>query len=82
MTDEPRRWERVTEAFGHLAELSAGERTDALRTLETADPAVHAEVVSLLVSSDCVGDRFDQPGLFFTIRNTHCLRLEGHCKLL
>ena len=61
MTDDPQRWERVTEAFGRLAELNAGERADALGALETADPTIHLEVASLLASSDSVGDRFDQP---------------------
>ncbi len=77
MTDDPRRWERVTEAFGELAELSAGERTDALRTLETADPAVHAEVVSLLASSDSVGDRFDQPGFVADLADLEQPSLSG-----
>ena len=61
MTTDSERWQRVTEAFGRLAELSTADRTAELNALGVDDPAVHREVVSLLVSSDRVGDRFDQP---------------------
>ncbi len=61
MTTDAERWERVTDAFGRLAELNEAERLAALVTLATADPGIHDDVASLLVSSDHVGDRFDQP---------------------
>lgn len=61
MTTDPGRWDRVTEAFGLLAELSAVDRRKGLDALAVDDPAIHGEVVSLLASSDAVGDRFDQP---------------------
>ena len=61
MTTDPGRWDRVTAAFGLLAELGAAERQAGLDALAVTDPAIHDEVVSLLASSDAVGDRFDQP---------------------
>lgn len=61
MTTDPGRWNRVTEAFGRLAELGTTDRQAGLEALAIDDPTVHAEVVSLLTSSDAVGDRFDQP---------------------
>jgi len=61
MTADPGRWERVTETFGRLAELSVNDRVAALRALATTDAAIYGDVASLLASSDAVGDRFDQP---------------------
>ncbi len=54
-------WQRVTSTFGELAELPLDARVTALDALRTADPALHAEVASLLAAHDRVGDRFDQP---------------------
>jgi len=61
MTNDPGRWERVTEAFGRLSDLSTTERAAALKVLATTDAAIHDDVASLLLSNDAVGDRFDQP---------------------
>ena len=61
MTPDPGRWDRITEAFGLLAELGRADRQVGLDALAVDDPAIHAEVLSLLASSDAVGDRFDQP---------------------
>lgn len=76
MTD-PSRWQRVTEAFGEIADLGAAERTAALDALATHDPAIHGEVASLLVSGDLVGDRFDQPAFLDDLEEIEQPSLSG-----
>lgn len=58
---ETNRWERVSSAFGELAELPVEARSDSLAALQGTEPEIHAEVVSLLLAHDRVGDRFDTP---------------------
>jgi len=54
-------WQRVKELFGELADLSGSDRAAALGKIASEDPALAAELDSLLEASEAVGDRFEHP---------------------
>jgi serine/threonine-protein kinase len=57
-------WQRVSAEFAALVELGATGRRAHLEALATRDPALAAELASLLDASDAVGDRFEQSPLW------------------
>ncbi|HQW65973.1 MAG TPA: hypothetical protein PLJ23_02980, partial [Gemmatimonadales bacterium] len=54
------RWREISEQFDALLALDAEARARRLAALAD-DPALHAELVSLLAAADDVGARFEQP---------------------